>query len=61
MQIRIKHFVNLLKFQGVIIYQEENMSSIEAKEIIKGNMKQKRDGRIDSLAASIILKRYLKL
>jgi RNase H-fold protein (predicted Holliday junction resolvase) len=24
-------------------------------------MKQKRDGRIDSLAASIILKRYLKL
>ena len=61
MQIRIKHFVNLLKFEGPIIYQEENMSSIEAKELIKGDIKQKRDGRIDSLAASIILKRYLNI
>lgn len=59
MQKRVKHFVTLLKFQGEIIFQEENMSSIEAEELMKGNIKYKRDGRVDSLAAKIILERYL--
>ena len=59
MQIRIKHFIKLVKFDGKIIFQEENMSSVEAKELIKGTFKHKRDGRIDSLAAKIILERYL--
>lgn len=58
-QNRIKHFTALLKFDKDIIFQEENMSSIEAEEQIKGNIKYKRDGRIDSLAAKIILERYL--
>ncbi|OPX27703.1 MAG: Holliday junction resolvase RuvX [Campylobacteraceae bacterium 4484_166] len=57
---RIKHFVELIEFDKTIVYQDENMSSNEAKELIKGEMKQKRDGRIDSLSASIILQRYLK-
>jgi putative Holliday junction resolvase len=35
------------------------MSSIEAEDLIKGEIKYKRDGRIDSLAAKIILERYL--
>jgi putative Holliday junction resolvase len=35
------------------------MSSVEAEELIKGTIKYKRDGRIDSLAAKIILERYL--
>ncbi|WP_375724817.1 Holliday junction resolvase RuvX [Arcobacter sp. KX21116] len=59
MQKRVKHFVNLLKFEGEIAFQEENMSSIEAEELMKGDIKYKRDGRVDSLAAKIILERYL--
>ena len=59
MQRRIKHFVNLLDFDKDIFFQEENMSSIEAEELMKGDIKYKRDGRIDSLAAKIILERYL--
>lgn len=57
---RVKHFVSLLEFDGEIIYQNENMSSIEAEESMKGTIKYKRDGRVDSLAAKIILERYLR-
>ena len=59
MQRRIQHFVKLLDFSGNIEFQEENMSSIEAEDLIKGEIKYKRDGRIDCLAAKIILERYL--
>jgi len=58
---RIKHFVKLLDFDGEIVFQDESFSSFEVKEMIKGEIKQKRDGRIDSLAAKNILERYLKL
>ena len=61
MQKRIKHFISLLDFDGEIFFQEENMSSIEAEELIKGDIQYKRDGRIDSLAAKIILERYLAI
>ncbi|MBU1642279.1 Holliday junction resolvase RuvX, partial [bacterium] len=40
--------------------QDEAGSSIEAEEIMKGTIKYKRDGRVDSLAAKIILERWLK-
>jgi putative Holliday junction resolvase len=56
---RIKHFANLLKFDKNIVFINEDMSSIESKELLKGEIKIKRDGRIDSVAASIILQRYL--
>jgi putative Holliday junction resolvase len=59
MQRRIKHFVSLLEFNKKIIYVNEDMSSIEAEESMKGKIKYKRDGRVDSLAAKIILERYL--
>jgi putative Holliday junction resolvase len=59
MQNRIKHFVNLLELKIPYEFCEENLSSIEAEELIKGEIKYKRDGRIDSLAAKIILERYL--
>ncbi|RXJ95061.1 Holliday junction resolvase RuvX [Malaciobacter molluscorum] len=59
MQRRIAHFVNLLELNIPFEYCEENMSSIEAEDMIKGEIKYKRDGRIDSLAAKIILERYL--
>ncbi|QEZ89901.1 Holliday junction resolvase RuvX [Aliarcobacter cibarius] len=59
-QNRIKHFVNLLELKIPFEFQEENMSSIEAEDLIKGEIKYKRDGRVDSLAAKIILERYLQ-
>ncbi len=59
MQKRVKHFVNLLELEIPYEFQEENMSSIEAEELMKGDIKYKRDGRVDSLAAKIILERYL--
>ena len=59
MQKRIKHFITLLDFDKEVVLQEENMSSIEAENLIKGEIKYKRDGRIDSLAAKIILERYI--
>lgn len=60
MKKRINHFITLLKFDGEIIFVEEDMSSIEAQESIKGIITHKRDGRIDSLAAKNILERYLQ-
>ena len=59
MQRRIKHFVKLLKFDKKIVFQNEDMSSVEAEDLMKGDIKYKRDGRIDSIAAKIILDRYL--
>jgi putative Holliday junction resolvase len=60
MQRRIEHFVSLLQLQIPIEYQDEQGSSFEAKELMRGEIKQKRDGRIDSIAAQIILQRYLE-
>ncbi|MBP7783585.1 MAG: Holliday junction resolvase RuvX [Aliarcobacter sp.] len=58
-QNRIKHFIGLLELKIPFEFQEENMSSIEAEEMMKGEIKYKRDGRVDSLAAKIILERFL--
>ena len=54
MRRRIEHFVSLLN----IVYQDEAFSSSEASEIYTNT---KRDGRLDSVSATIILKRYLKI
>ncbi len=59
MERRIKHFVSLLGFGGDVVYQDEYGSSNEAKEMMQGIVRQKRDGRIDSMAAKVILERYL--
>ncbi|EMG30811.1 Holliday junction resolvase RuvX [Campylobacter showae] len=56
MRRRIAHFVSLLEFDGEVVYQDEAMSSFEASEIYADG---RRDGRLDSIAAMIILKRYL--
>jgi putative Holliday junction resolvase len=61
MERRIKHFVSLLELDIDIAYQDEQGSSFEAKELTKGDFKHKRDGRLDSIAAKIILERYLSL
>ena len=60
MERRIKHFISLLDIDDIKVnYIDESFSSFEAKEQMKGIVKQKRDGRIDSISAKIILERYL--
>jgi len=59
MERRIKHFVSLLELTIPVAYQDEQSSSIEAKELTMGIFKHKKDGKIDSIAAKIILERYL--
>lgn len=60
MRRRIAHFMNLVAFEGELIYQDEAGSSKEAEALMKGEIKQIRDGRIDSVSAMIILQRYLQ-
>jgi len=59
MRRRVEHFMNLVDFKGEIAYQDESNSSNEAEALMKGEIRYKRDGRIDSLSAKIILERYL--
>lgn len=59
MQRRIHHFTSLLAFKGQVIYVDEAYSSKEAQERIKGIHKERREGKLDSLSALIILERYL--
>lgn len=59
MRRRIAHFMNLVNFEGELIYQDEAGSSLEAENRMKGEIKYIRDGRIDSISAMIILERYL--
>ncbi len=59
MERRIKHFVSLLELTIALSYQDEQGSSYEAKELTMGQFRHKRDGKIDSMSAKIILERYL--
>ncbi len=59
MERRIKHFVSLLDLEIEVAYQDEQSSSIEAKELTMGQFKHKKDGKLDSIAAKIILERWL--
>ena len=59
MERRIKHFVSLLELEIPVIYQDEQGSSFEAKALTMGQFRHRRDGKIDSIAAKIILERYL--
>jgi len=59
MRRRIAHFMNLVDFDGDVLYQDEAGSSLEAENMMKGEIKYVRDGRIDSISAMIILQRYL--
>ena len=60
MERRIKHFVSLLELQNIVVhYQDEQGSSVEAKELTQGVFRHKHDGKIDSIAAKIILERWL--
>ncbi|RAX59353.1 hypothetical protein CCZ01_00495 [Helicobacter monodelphidis] len=54
-QRRCEHFVSLLKISIPVVYVDEWGSS---KEVAVG-FKDKRDGKLDSLAALVILERFL--
>jgi putative Holliday junction resolvase len=58
MDRRIKHFVSLLAFEGEIVYVDEFGSSREALSEIGGGLTKTKDGRADSLAALVILRRW---
>ena len=60
MQRRIRHFVGLLEFGGDIVFVDESFSSKEAAEMMRGVTRQRRDGKLDSVAAQLILQRYLE-
>jgi putative holliday junction resolvase len=59
MRRRVAHFMNLVGFDGPVHYQDESDSSLEAEALMKGEIRHKKDGRIDSLSAKIILERFL--
>jgi putative holliday junction resolvase len=59
MRRRIEHFLKLLDFSGEVFFQDEANSSLEAEELLKGEIRYTRDGRVDSVAAMVILERYL--
>jgi putative Holliday junction resolvase len=59
MERRIRHFVSLLDLTIPVVYIDEQGSSFEAKEMTMGDFRHKKDGRLDSVAAKIILERYL--
>ena len=61
MERRIKHFVSLMELEIEVAYQDEQGSSFEARELTMGDFRHKKDGRLDSVAAKIILERYLKI
>ena len=60
MRRRIAHFVGLLNLEIAVSYQDEAGSSIEAAERAGGRLGREKDGRLDSLAAQIILERFLE-
>ena len=57
---RIEFFVSLLTFTGEVHYMDESFSSKEAGESVQGVIKHRKDGKLDSLAAKIILDRWLE-
>ena len=60
MSRRIRHFASLLDFDGEIKFQDESFSSAEAAEFAsKGAKGGGKDARFDSIAATIILQRFL--
>ncbi|WP_297483732.1 Holliday junction resolvase RuvX [Sulfurimonas sp.] len=60
MRRRIAHFMNLVDFKAKVFYQDEAGSSLEAENMMKGEIKYIRDGRVDSISAMIILQRFLQ-
>ncbi len=59
MRRRVSHFMSLVDFHGPVHLQDESDSSLEAESLMKGTIRHKKDGRIDSIAAKIIFERCI--
>lgn len=59
MKRRCEHFLKLLEFEGDHAFIDEDFSSHEAGELTQGVFRDKKSGRLDSVAAKIILERWL--
>lgn len=60
MSRRIRHFVNLLDFEGRLEFVDESFTSKEAQAMAVINLRKK-DGKLDSLAAFLMLRDYYAL
>lgn len=60
MRKRVKHFVALLDFQGEVSFVDESFTSKEALQFGVVNS-HKKDGKLDSLAALIMIKEYFHI
>ncbi|WP_297445454.1 Holliday junction resolvase RuvX [uncultured Campylobacter sp.] len=54
---RVQHFISLLEFGGEVIFVDEAYTSKEAQDLGVANSRKK-DGKLDSLAALIMLRGY---
>ncbi|EAH7984019.1 Holliday junction resolvase RuvX [Campylobacter upsaliensis] len=54
---RVQHFISLLEFDGEVIFVDEAYTSKEAQGLGVTNSRKK-DGKLDSLAALIMLRGY---
>ncbi|MEB2791670.1 Holliday junction resolvase RuvX [Campylobacter upsaliensis] len=54
---RVQHFISLLEFDGEVIFVNEAYTSKEAQGLGVANSRKK-DGKLDSLAALIMLRGY---
>ncbi|WP_270968803.1 Holliday junction resolvase RuvX [Campylobacter upsaliensis] len=54
---RVQHFISLLEFDGEVIFVDEAYTSKEAQGLGVVNSRKK-DGKLDSLAALIMLRGY---
>ena len=61
MKRRIEHFIALLHLSIPYDFQDEYGTSHEADERLAGRRGKRKDGKADSIAASIILERYLNI
>ena len=62
---RILHIVGLVAFGGEIAYIDEDYTSLEALQSsaymgVQNRLKIQKDGRLDSLSATLILERFLE-
>lgn len=61
MRRRIEHFCSLLDTDLEPVFVDESFSSVDASKLLAGGYSKSRDGKLDSLSACEILRRYLCL
>ena len=61
MRRRIEHFCGLLDTDLKPVFVDESFSSVDASKFLAGGYSKSRDGKLDSLSACEILRRYLCL